>query len=523
MKKILLSLILTTLLAQPAFAADEWNTTGRSSWGTCARIEYGIDESTVPSGKLAQARQEFQSSFDEVNAKVGYSLLNLLPGSHPDVHGDDIVTIEFSDTGAWAGTAGASMRRRDDGEVVYVDGGINLNKDEWFNYRDDSRNYIFIHEVLHTVGLGHVADVGEVMSYSHNYTHGIGDGTTHALRTLYDAQECGRVVDLESSREWKVPNERSRWNQGTVGGDSDNLQNYAVDVARYTAQTRYDQNWVDTAIICRNDIFADCLAGSGLAGLKGAFFFVPGGPNGAMSSRVYENMKILLRPDAQVYVLGGEAAVSAKVFNKVSQHWNTERVAGDTRYDTALAVANKLPNSDTVLVARGDVPSDATAASSYLAKTRLPLVLTAPDSMSAETRAFIGAKKAIILGGNAAVSQDVEATLPNSERIAGDDRFHTAVLMATRFFGTSPNAVGSVIGTNGQSWALAVAAGPVMARHDGPILYTRNTDVDPHTQDYLMGISGDPADVRKVLGFGSGSWVNRDAYNSFAAYLKVNL
>jgi putative cell wall-binding protein len=202
---------------------------------------------------------------------------------------------------------------------------------------------------------------------------------------------------------------------------------------------------------------------------------------------------------ANVYVVGGPAAVSQNVFNSISAlknpvsglNLNVIRVAGADRYATNEAADLNAgvvgTGSQTAILATGANFADALAASPAIAKLHYPLILTAPNALPASASATItalGVKNIIIVGGTAAVSTAVETAvkaLPGVsvlQRIAGADRTLTAQQIAT--WETQGLAAGSYTAlpaagfhwaaggnvniSNGGNFPDALAAGPALAK-----------------------------------------------------------
>jgi putative cell wall-binding protein len=123
-------------------------------------------------------------------------------------------------------------------------------------------------------------------------------------------------------------------------------------------------------------------------------------------------------------VLGGTAAISDSVMRQLP---NPERIAGATRTGTAVAIAEQLwergsgASDMDVLIGDGFSPAAwtlALAASPLAARTGTPLLLTAPDSLSPETRDHLlrldpDGKDAsgYVLGGTGSVEDSVMAEI----------------------------------------------------------------------------------------------------------------
>lgn len=164
----------------------------------------------------------------------------------------------------------------------------------------------------------------------------------------------------------------------------------------------------DLAIIASGEgsHLVDALAASGVAAAKGApILLVTQNSIPAATSAALADLGV-----TRTVVAGGPASVSNAVMQQLP---NPTRVSGQTRYDTAAALAqwgkaNGVPAGN-VLVARGDLGPDALAGG---AAGQL-LVLTPSDSLHTAARNFVSqsANSVTILGGAGAVSSSVEWAL----------------------------------------------------------------------------------------------------------------
>ncbi|HEV2088234.1 MAG TPA: pullulanase-type alpha-1,6-glucosidase, partial [Cryptosporangiaceae bacterium] len=161
---------------------------------------------------------------------------------------------------------------------------------------------------------------------------------------------------------------------------------------------------------------------------------------------------------------------------------SVERVAGDDRVETAIAVsAREFPDgADQVVLARSDAYPDALAGGPLAAALGAPVLLTAGDALDARVAAELDRldpARITLVGGTAALSVDVlDAALAHGavRRIAGADRFVTAVRIADEL-GGDPDVAYLVEGINREphrGWPDAVAVSALAARDGAPILLT---------------------------------------------------
>jgi putative cell wall-binding protein len=138
----------------------------------------------------------------------------------------------------------------------------------------------------------------------------------------------------------------------------------------------------------------------------------------------------------------GESVEQAtETARRASTHDNTRRFGGKTRVGTAakLAEASYPSGAETVVIARSDEYADALAGGPLATARGAPLLLSAPDKLSAPTSDEISrlqASTAVLLGGPQALSGKVAAELRDKglavTRVAGANRFATAAAVADR-------------------------------------------------------------------------------------------
>ena len=149
-----------------------------------------------------------------------------------------------------------------------------------------------------------------------------------------------------------------------------------------------------------------------------------------------------------------------------------DRLAGDDRIATAIAVSRRRDSAPAAVLARADEFADALAAAPLAAHLGAPLLLTPSDALPAAVAAELdrlGVADVVVLGGPQAIAadvvDDVEASGVAVERIAGDDRYETAAGVASR---VPPS--GRVYVVTGRDFPDALAAGAAAARLPAPIL-----------------------------------------------------
>jgi putative cell wall-binding protein len=224
--------------------------------------------------------------------------------------------------------------------------------------------------------------------------------------------------------------------------------------------------------------FADALAGGPAAAARRSAVLLVGRDElpGATRNRLSQ-----LRP-SQILVLGGAAAVSDAVVAQLTSIAPTRRLAGADRYGTAAAVSADAFGTGVPVayVATGAGFPDALAGGAAAAKQGGPVVLVdrdaIPGATSAELRRLLP-REIVVLGGTGAVSAAVESELrtyaPVVVRVAGPDRYATAVEVAER---TSPSAPTVFVAT-GRNFPDALAGSA--ATGEAPLLLVPGSCLPP--------------------------------------------
>lgn len=260
-------------------------------------------------------------------------------------------------------------------------------------------------------------------------------------------------------------------------GGADRVET-AVELSRAT-QPAPDEETVTTVVVARADDYADALVAAPLAARLSAPILLTG--RDALDPRVAEEVDRLGAERA--VVMGGPGAVSERVVGDLAAIGvgDVVRAAGADRFDTAATVARMLGGSQGYLV-EGLHPdpdrgwSDAMAVSGLAASQLRPILLTEQGSVpsaTADVIADLGIRNLSIVGGSAAVSDDVESTVadtvPYVERLAGETRYDTAAVVAQRSVLNvmDPHRLWVV---TGRDWPDALAAGAAAGSEGGIVL-----------------------------------------------------
>jgi type VII secretion-associated serine protease mycosin len=284
---------------------------------------------------------------------------------------------------------------------------------------------------------------------------------------------------------------------GHVGADVDVVR-AAIDIS---AAAFPGDGGARHAVLSRSDAFADSLAGTALAGRQGPILFTDGGASAPLRAETAQELNRVLRPGATLYILGGTNAVSATAeADAQALGYEVRRLAGPSRIETALAIATEVdPSPSRVLLARADGWADAVTGGAYAASSGVPVLLTGSDQLAPPVAAALSAAnpEVILLGGRAALSDEVAAASGATVRVAGDTRAGTAVAVSRTLWGRTAARPGAtyvlVEGWQADSWAPALAASVLSAVRDAPqLLLDGNSPTPPaETAAYLTELGHD--------------------------------
>ncbi|WP_163215704.1 endo-1,4-beta-xylanase [Clostridium thermarum] len=268
---------------------------------------------------------------------------------------------------------------------------------------------------------------------------------------------------------------------GTGGGDVNTPTEKAIvrlgGANRYETSIKISQlGWTtaDNVVLVRGDDFADALTAAPFAKQLNA-------PVLLTSSKALDanaEAEIIRLAAKKVYIIGGLGAISTEVENTIKAMGITvERISGNDRYATALAIANRMPVKKQVFLATGKDYADALSISSYAAATGSPILLTAGNQLTAEAAKFIkdNNSRVYVIGGTGVISEAAVKGIAKAERIAGTDRYATNSAVLEKFaaeydFSTIHLATGS-------NYPDAICGSALAGREKAPIILVNSKDI----------------------------------------------
>jgi len=252
-----------------------------------------------------------------------------------------------------------------------------------------------------------------------------------------------------------------------------------VDTALEIAKASYTGK-ISNVILATADNFPDALAGSVLGYKLNAPILLVGSSE-EDHTKVITYLKDYMDPKGTVYILGGTAAVSDTVEEKIvtSGFFQIKRLGGFDQYETALKISDELDllTGTPVVLAYGENYPDALSISSAAAAMQYPILLVGKDGISDGVKQKIAELKPIrayIIGGQAVVGRAVEDQVSELTplgkraivRLSGVDRYETSFAVANYF-----KLAGQTISVaTGKNFPDALAGSAYAANFNAPII-----------------------------------------------------
>lgn len=255
-----------------------------------------------------------------------------------------------------------------------------------------------------------------------------GDNYPDALAGSYLAQQknaplllVGTDLDTEEDMLWYIAENLSDGGMAYIlGGEGvvtkrfeNELDDWGINVKRLGGDTRYDTNIAilkeagvtdEDLLICTADGYADSLSVSSI--YKPVLIVAKEGLNDKQINYL-NSLKT-----KNIYLIGGEGVVSNEIAKVMKKFGKVERVSGDDRYETSVAVAREFfgdtsaENSTLVLVYGMNFP-DGLSGGPLAASQNAPLILAENyDKVNKVVRKYAGnnVKHIDILGGHTLIS-----------------------------------------------------------------------------------------------------------------------
>ena len=267
--------------------------------------------------------------------------------------------------------------------------------------------------------------------------------------------------------------------QVNTGGGNGGISNGKDENQLYTHEKiegldRYDTaakvadelgSYENVVLVNASSTMSDGLSASGLAGKEDAAILL------TKKDSIPEATMDRLKKVKKVYIIGGENAISQKVYNEITKNVpniKVERIGGKTRVETSELVAKKIGNYSNAFVVNGfKGEADAMSASSIAARYEAPILLTNGKNSTHDKKTGVSY---YVVGGNSVVNNEVVKKY-NAKRLAGDDRYETNREVIDEFYSGSDK----LYIANGETLVDALTASTI-AKNNGIVLVNKKSD-----------------------------------------------
>jgi putative cell wall-binding protein len=362
---------------------------------------------------------------------------------------------------------------------------------------------------------------------SQPFTGSDGSASSFYTGTSVQAQEA-TSTNLDGKRYLQYQATLTNINGGATSGLTPTFRSVSVDFGgdapmtrlagadRYKsavaiANNRFTSGSANSLVITTGEVFADALPGGPLAGiLEGPLLItrrdsLPPDVAGAITNLLKADTG-----DTDVYLLGGPAAVSTTVENAIKalrSDIGLKRIGGGNRVETSKLVADEMDSIRTSLgmapvsaafLSRKDNFPDALAAASPGASKSvkanyMSVLLTGGDALDPTIKTYLQSKAAsltnlYVTGGTAAIKDavvsDADSVVGVVERLAGSDRYATAIEIGKKFY------VGALLPTcisvpTGENFPDALTGGPHAGSKNCPIVMTKKANIPGPSSTYV--------------------------------------
>ncbi|MBP3222557.1 MAG: cell wall-binding repeat-containing protein [Actinomycetaceae bacterium] len=361
-----------------------------------------------------------------------------------------------------------------------------------------------------TAALGTIASNG-TRTFSPSYVSG--DPVWKRAATVYDTDKL--VANLQSQFTTPVNTLTSggaTWQRLYGSGVFDTMQ---AIVKKGFTQTG------GTVLIATSNGFYDALTASGLAGIYGAPLLMTS-PSSLPSQTKAELQR--LKP-SRIILVGGTSAISANVANSIKSVTGVTpvRYAGATAFDTADAIASAGVGkwSDTGIIVTSRSFQDALSSAPYAYAKKTPIFLTnaagtALTAHSIATMKQLGIKKVYIVGGAAAVTEQVVTQLKNNgitlaSRIWGSDGIATSKAFANFAISQGMSANNMGVATSA-SYYDALSGAAFNGKNNSVLVLASNTNTSAASGVYTANKSS----VKNAYLYGGVYAISNAAFKSIA-------
>ncbi|ARC84986.1 cell wall-binding repeat-containing protein [Clostridium argentinense] len=181
----------------------------------------------------------------------------------------------------------------------------------------------------------------------------------------------------------------------------------------------------------------------------------------------------------KVFIVGGTGVVGTEVENEIKNlNIEIERIFGQGRYETSVAVAKKVGVENGIFVAYGLNYADALSIGPIAAKLQMPILLNPTHSLDPSLENLLESNfiaKTYVVGGTSLISDNVLNKFPNAERLYGSNRYETNKILLDKF--KDQLDFSNLFIATGTNFPDALSGGALASKNGNPmVLISNNPD-----------------------------------------------
>jgi putative cell wall-binding protein len=298
------------------------------------------------------------------------------------------------------------------------------------------------------------------------------------------------------------------------------------DFDRYGTNVKIiEQGWQksDYAIIASGENFPDALSAAPLAKKYNAPVFLTFPPSLSPNA---DNELIKLGVK-KAFIIGGPSSVSTLIEDDLkSKGIDYERIYGADRYQTSMAIANKIGTENGVVVTTGNDFSDSLSIAPIAGKLQMPIILSQQNVLDSIQKKFISENtipKTYVLGNTDIISDNVASKFPNVQRIAAEDNRFARNLDIINTFSNDINFSTAIL-ASGADFPDALSGTALGALNGNPIILTGSYSLFNDTEsannnsiETLLGNSG----TKNIYALGLQQSISDDNLNDISKETKA--
>lgn len=239
----------------------------------------------------------------------------------------------------------------------------------------------------------------------------------------------------------------------------------------------------DTVIIANGIDFPDALSAAPLAKKYNAPILLT--PSDRLDTNTGIELKRLKAKKA--VLVGGDGVISSAVVKQLNlMGITTTRLAGQDRYDTALAVAMDIGMGNGAFVVRGETFQDALIAAPIAAAQGMPILLVPGDDLTANQKTALAKVKltrTVVVGNEGDFSANVLEKFPAQEWITGSDVYARNVNLMDHF--ADSLELDKAYVATGRDFPDALAASALAQKGRNPVFILNGNRIPSQISNYI--------------------------------------